>query len=466
MFGIIRRETGTPPERSAERVPGPAATSMDTRTNTSSPSSRAPGFLVPVTVLAGVIAVAALTFALFGAANAQVPGIPHVFTGEARAGGQPVPDGYTVTARLHDYETEPVAVEDGWYVSLLVSPPAGVPGGAITFYLEGMVKADQTIVYAEGGLDLKFPLFFPSLPEPTPTPTAVPATPTPTVPSVSPAVYSGPIIVAGGSVPEGATLVARVGGYESSPALIEREEYRNLVVAPKDGRLAGQQVEFFLGESRSETTDTFSSGAFKTGFALVFVGLPQPTPTPTATPVPTPTPTPPATPTPEPTVPPTPTPTETPVPPTPTPTPTPTPAPTPTPEPTAMATATATPTRDPGAADQHADAHRDRCPAHTCADAGAHSHAHGDADQHSRPADQHTDAGVRAGHRGRRRRHPHRRAGRRGGGGRLLCRDQRLTGDRRGQRDADVRAAGAAGGIPQAAPPPALTRSRLVLQAA
>ena len=294
-----------------------------------------------MTVLVGVIAAAALAFALFGAANAQVPGIPHVFTGEARAGGQPVPDGYTVTARLHDYETEPVAVKDGWYVSLLVSPPVGVPGGAITFHLEGTVKADQTIVYAEGGLDLNFPLFFPSLPAPTPTPTPVPPTPTPTVPSVSPAVYSGPIIVAGGSVPEGVTLVARVGGYESSPALIEGEQYRNLVVAPKDGRLAGQQVEFFLGESRSETVDTFSSGAFKTGFALVFVGLPQPTPTPTATPTPTPTPTPPATATPEPT--PTPTPTETPVPPTPTPTPT----PAPTPEPAATAAATATPTATP-----------------------------------------------------------------------------------------------------------------------
>ena len=176
MFGLIRRERGTSPERSAERVPGPAATSMDTRTNTSSPSSRAPGFLVPVTVLAGVIAATALTFALFGAANAQVPGIPQIFTGKAQAGGQPVPDGYTITARLHDYETEPVAVKDGWYVSLLVSPPAGVPGGAITFYLEGMVKAEQTIVYAEGGLNLDFPLFFPSLPAPTPTPTSVPPT--------------------------------------------------------------------------------------------------------------------------------------------------------------------------------------------------------------------------------------------------------------------------------------------------
>ena len=294
-------------------------------------------------VLAGIFAAAALTFALFGAANAQVPRIPHVFTGEARAGGQPVPDGYTITARLHDYETAPVTVKDGWYVSLLVSPQANVPGGAITFHLEGTVKADQTIVYAEGGLNLDFPLFFPSLPAPTPTPTPVPPTPTPTVPSVSPAVYSGPIIVAGGSVPEGVTLVARVGGYESSPALIEGEQYRNLVVAPKDGRLAGQQVEFFLGESRSETVDTFSSGAFKTGFALVFVGLPQPTPTPTATPTPTPTPTPPATAPPEPTLTPTPTPTETPVPPTPTPT----PAPTPTPEPAATAAATATPTATP-----------------------------------------------------------------------------------------------------------------------
>ncbi len=262
-----------------------------------------------------------LLLALSGVAAAQVPRIPAIFSGEARVGGQPVPDGLQLTARMGDYESKPVTVMDGQYAGLTVAPPDTVSGGTITFHLDG-IKANQTRLYKAGDIDLSFDLTFPSLPEPTPTVTPVPPTPTATAEA---AVYSGPIVVAGGVVPRGAKLVARIGDYESTPGLIEGEEYRNLVVAPGDARLVGRTVEFFLGEFRADTTDVYENGAFKTGFALIFVGLPEPTPTPTATATPVPTPTPTATPTP--------TPTATPVPPT----------PTSTPEPTATATATSTP---------------------------------------------------------------------------------------------------------------------------
>jgi hypothetical protein len=231
-----------------------------------------------------------------------------------------------MTARIRDYESKPATVIDGQYVALTVAPPDSITSGTITFHLDG-IKADQTRLYRAGDIDLSFDLTFSSLPEPTPTVTPVPPTATATAEAAFPAVYSGPIVVAGGVVPTGAKLVARIGDYESTPGLIEGETYRNLVVAPGDARLVGQTVEFFLGEFRAETTDVYENGAFKAGFALIFVGLPEPTPTPTATPTATATPVP----TPTPTV--TPTATATPVPPT----------PTATPEPTATATSTPVP---------------------------------------------------------------------------------------------------------------------------
>ena len=304
-------------------------------------------------VLAGIVAVAGAQGLSTRAAHAQPP-IPALYSGTATVGGVPVPDGLLITARLGSYVSQPVEVLDGQYKLLQVSPPEGpFVGKTVTFHLDG-VQADQTDTFRSARFDFTFDLTFPRLPEPTPTPT-VEATETPigtaTPETARPAVYSGPIIVAGGVVPDAAELVARVGSYESLPALIQGQGYINLVVDPTDVRLIGQTVEFFLNGVKSSTIDVYESGKFRFDFGLVFVGVPTPTATavpPTSTPTavpPTPTPIPTQTP-----VPPTstPAPTQTPVPPTPTATaapPTPTSVP-PTPDP-ALASAGAEPTATP-----------------------------------------------------------------------------------------------------------------------
>ena len=81
-------------------------------------------------------------------------------------------------------------------------------------------------------------------PVPTEPPTDTP-TSTPAPEEARPSVYSGSVVVAGGTVPKGAVVVARVGDYESFPAVIgDDETYRNLVVDPgrfradrEDGRV-------------------------------------------------------------------------------------------------------------------------------------------------------------------------------------------------------------------------------------
>ncbi len=255
------------------------------------------------------------------------PPIPALYGGTATVSGSPVPDGMRITARIGTYESAPVEVRNGRYSSLVVAPPdASFSGRTITFHLEG-VQANQTDTFAAGKRNLSFNLTFPRLPEPTPTPTPF---------VISPMVYSGNIVIAGGTVPPGATLVARVGSYESAPAVIEGQRYSNLVLLPEDESLVGQPVEFFLNGVKSAphpVAQVFTPGESRT-LDLVFFNVP--TPTPTSTPVP-PTPTP---------VPPTATPTRTPMPPTPTPVP-PTATPTSTPVPPTPTSVPATPTPRP-----------------------------------------------------------------------------------------------------------------------
>ena len=300
-------------------------------------------------VLAGVVAVASTQGLTMRAASAQ-PLLPALYSGSATVGGVSVPDGLVITARILDYVSEPVVVRDGRYDLLQVSPPDGAfTGETITFHLDGL-QADQTDTFRTAKFSLGFDLTFPRLPEPTPTPTVQPTEtpiPTATPERAQPAVYSGSVVVAGGIVPEGAELVARVGSYESLPALILGQDYRNLVVDPNDISLVGQTVEFFLNGVKSGTTGIYQSGNFSFDFGLVFVGVPSPTATPTPVSVVRPTPTStsvPLSPTPilrHPTsLPPTPTATAVPT--------TPTPVP-PTSTPTAVAPTT-TPTPDPALA--------------------------------------------------------------------------------------------------------------------
>ena len=287
-------------------------------------------------------------------AQGQPPPIPHFFKGTVQigAGGQIPPDGHFLIARIDTrYESEPVQIIGGLFQGLGVGPQdPNTVGAPITFFLDGIVQADQTATYRPGfrrgaNLDETIALTFPRLPEPTPTPTPEPtATPTitPTPQAANPAVYSGPIVIAGGTVPDNSTLIAQLGAYQSLPAVISGNTYINLVVAPSDPTLLGKPITFLLNGHPAEETDNYTSGKIDQNFPLVFVGLPTPTPTPTPTSTPTPPPTntptpvpPTSTPTPVPTSTPTPVPTNTPtpVPPTATPTPTHTPVPTATPPP-------------------------------------------------------------------------------------------------------------------------------------
>ena len=312
--------------------------------------------MAAVLLLAG----AALALEPRTAAAQSPPPAPTVYSGTATAGGGPVPDGYRIVARVvanvGTYESAPVTVRGGRYGSLEVSPPGvAFSGRPVTFHL-GDVQAMETGTYRSTGrpeIKTGFNLTFPSVPEPTPTPPPVPPTPTVKPVQALPGVFSGTIVVAGGTVPAEAVLVAKIGSYESLPASIQGESYRNLVVDPGDTSALGQAVEFFLNGVMSRNDVSYESGMQRHDFDLVFTGLPTPTPTvtpvpPTATPEPTATPTPvPPTPTPQATATPRPLPTSTPVPTaTPEPTATATPAPTATPEP-AMAPPTPAPTATP-----------------------------------------------------------------------------------------------------------------------
>ena len=246
-------------------------------------------------ILGGLLLTLLVVLALMSGRTTRAQGIPPgpvIYIGNVIVSGAPAPDGLQITARILDYETAPVTTSEGGYIGLTVAPPdESYVGKTITFHMDG-VQAAETDTSIQPSLPIVkrgFTLTFATLPPtPTPTPTATPFPPT---------VYSGTIVVAGGEVPADAILIARVGSYVSPPAKVEGNNYRNLVVTPIDPTaIEGLAVEFFLNGVRSSTTDTFAPGVFKTGFGLVFSGLPTPTPTPlptptpTATPIPTPTP--------------------------------------------------------------------------------------------------------------------------------------------------------------------------------
>ncbi len=302
-----------------------------------------------------------------GQIEGELPPLPAIYGGSVTVAGSAPPAGLTVVAKISGYVSEPVNVVGGAYENLVVGPPnTTFNDHQITFHLDGKVQAAETATYKVQSsptaiFHLGFDLTFANLPQPDPTPTPVVALP---------AIYAGEIVVSGGLVPDGATLVARIGSYESAAAVVVDQTYEMLVVNPGDIALVGQPVEFVLNGETAITMGMYVSGANNDSFLLVFHALPTPTPAPTpeatpeptpeatpeptpvATPEPTPEPTPEATPeptpvaTPEPTPEPTPEATPEPTPeitPEPTPEPTPEMTPEPTPEPTAAMTAEPTP---------------------------------------------------------------------------------------------------------------------------
>ena len=294
-----------------------------------------------------------------------IPLFPMIFSGAATVAGAAIPDCTFIYAKVGDRVSGFVPIVNGAYRNLAIyAADSSAHNQTVTFHLAEDVVAAETEMYfftqsppdpPTQSIKTGFNLTFPHLVTPTATPTSTsvplgPATatplpsadtptPTPTPLTAQPAVYlGGLIVVAGGQVPEGAQLVARIGDdYTSLPALISGQNYINIVVDPGSSSFIGRTVEFYLNGVKSSNTDIFESGALRPGFPLTFVGFPTPVPPtatpvpPTATPVPpTATPVPPDTPTPVP-------PTATPVPPD-TPTPIPTLRPTRTPFPTQTAT--------------------------------------------------------------------------------------------------------------------------------
>ena len=103
--------------------------------------------------------------------------------------------------------------------------------------------------------------------------------------------YYGNATIDGEPVPDGYTIVGRVGDYESKPVIVEQGRYVALSVEA-EASLAGQTVTFFLGDIQANETDIYDArpGAvphIETGFNLTFSGLPAPTPAPTSVPEPT-----------------------------------------------------------------------------------------------------------------------------------------------------------------------------------
>ncbi len=297
-------------------------------------------------------------------ARGILPAFPMSFSGTASVGDDPLPDCTFIYARVGEFTSALVPVIGGKYAGLAIgSDDVSSNGQPVTFHITEDVVAAETVDYLfvqappdppSQVIKAGFQLTFPNLVTPSPTPTATPVpststptpapptiTPTPTPATASPAIYAGAIVIAGGVVPDGAELVARVGEYVSQPALIVGQAYQNLVVGPVSSSLVGSPVEFYLDGFKSASVDTFEGGTFEGAFVLTFVGIPTPAPVATDTPTPLP---PTSTPVPAPTDTPTPVPTFTPVP---TRTPTATPVPTFTPVPTATPTATPIPTFTP-----------------------------------------------------------------------------------------------------------------------
>ena len=220
-----------------------------------------------ITGTLAALVIVAISVASVGVVSAQVrPPTPTIYSGAVTAAGSPVPDGFQLTARIRDYETEPAIISNGKYQLLVVQPPNdSYHRGIVTFHI-GDQKAAQIDTFVLGGLPTiknGHDLSFEALPAATPTPSPIPPTPTATPQVALPSAYAGTIIIAGGSVPQDSVLVARVGDYETLPAIIRGNNYSGLVLDPQDFSLIGERVEFILNGFTSSNTGNYHSGASK-----------------------------------------------------------------------------------------------------------------------------------------------------------------------------------------------------------
>ena len=253
-------------------------------------------------------------------------------------GAEPNQSGLMITARVGDWESEPVMVgsrpdQPNKYYNLVVNAPEDLRGSMVEFWLGGQVMASSTSFFArinpETGeviRDFVLPqnrtmdLDFASIPVATNTPVPPTNTPEPTAVIVSPAFFSGSVRSVSGTIPDGYEVYAMVGDdFTTGSVPVINGEYF-LTVDPKSDKYDNAQVRFFVidkGDPQnpsSELAAVSATGVFVPGKDFVNFHVSFPELAATATPVPTDTPVPPPTDTPVP-------PTDTPVPPTNTPVP-------------------------------------------------------------------------------------------------------------------------------------------------
>ncbi len=169
-------------------------------------------------LLGAALALAVVLAAVFGSedANAQAPPSLSfvIYQGNVTVGGQPVPDGFVIVARIGDkFVSSSVITDAGRYVGLVVGPSPAGQGDTIEFILEDQVIAEEKPLFLNAtGLPIStgLNLTFASAPVPTPTPTPV---------IVQPSLFQGLVITGSTVAADGLLVFLRIGDYVSPPSL-------------------------------------------------------------------------------------------------------------------------------------------------------------------------------------------------------------------------------------------------------
>jgi hypothetical protein len=103
------------------------------------------GILWPL-VAAVVLLAALLAPSMALAQEGGPPGLPVIYSGEVYVDGQLLAEESQLTARVGDWESQPVAVRDGKFELLVAGPPSvAYVGRDVTFHLRDMVASQQFI---------------------------------------------------------------------------------------------------------------------------------------------------------------------------------------------------------------------------------------------------------------------------------------------------------------------------------
>ena len=92
-------------------------------------------------------------------------------------------------------------------------------------------------------------------------------------------VFNGLVVASGGAVPEGATLTARIGNYETRAVPVVNGAFISLIIDLNDPKLTNAVIKFYLDGIESRTTSVYDVGATIRDIDLIFMDLPRPEPT-------------------------------------------------------------------------------------------------------------------------------------------------------------------------------------------